>query len=292
MAADRDGHAERMKDLLRVCPGTTFNLASVDPATTPGVPEGHASKSWAHTQLAGLGPLLAEQQEKLYASAKVGGDRRRLLVVLQAMDCGGKDGTVHHVIGQLNPQGLRLHSFGVPTEEERRHPFLWRVRRALPEPGYVGVFNRSHYEDVLVARVHELVPQRIWQQRYDQINEFERELAADGVTLLKIMLHISKKEQAKRLRKRLDSPNKRWKFDTTDIDERARWDDYQRAYNDALTRCASDAAPWYVVPADQKWYRDWAVGHLLIDTFAAMNLRYPEPTFDLEVERARLAASS
>jgi PPK2 family polyphosphate:nucleotide phosphotransferase len=282
-----------VRKLLQVPVEGSFELKSVDPRSTPGLPRDkrirREPKAWSLARLAELGPPLAEDQEKLYASAKVGGERRRVLVVLQAMDCGGKDGTLHHVIGQLNPQGLQIHSFGVPTPEERKHDFLWRIRRALPDPGYIGVFNRSHYEDVLVARVHNLVPEDRWRQRYAQINEFERELADDGVTLLKIMLHISPEEQLNRLLKRLDDPTKRWKYSPGDVDERARWDDYQQAYHDALSRCSTGPAPWFVVPADRKWYRDWAVARLLGETLAALKLRYPQPNFDVAAERARLS---
>jgi PPK2 family polyphosphate:nucleotide phosphotransferase len=229
-------------------------------------------------------------QEKLYARAKVAEDRRRVLIVLQAMDCGGKDGTVRHVIGQLNPQGLQIRSFGPPTERERNEHFLLRVCTALPEAGYIGVFNRSHYEDVLIARVRKLVPETVWQGRYDEINAFERELAQDGVTLLKVMLHISPQEQLARLSERLERPDKHWKYNPGDIDERAFWPDYQRAYHDALSRCSTAEAPWYVVPANRKWYRDWAVAHLLAEVLDRLELRYPEPDYDLATERARLKA--
>ena len=286
--------ARSLCSLLRVPVDGTFDLASVDPRSTPGLPDDRSvsrdRKGWARAQLAALGGELAEEQEKLFAAAKTAGDRRRLLIVLQAMDCGGKDGTVHHVIGQLNPQGLAVHSFGVPTAEERKHHFLWRIRRALPAPGYVGVFNRSHYEDVLVARVHDLVPAAQWRQRYDQIDEFERELVTDGVAMLKIMLHISKDEQLDRLQQRLDDPTKRWKFNPGDVDERALWPAYQQAYQDALTECSTDPAPWHVVPADRKWYRDWAVAQLLHETLTALKLTYPPPDFDVDAERARLLA--
>jgi PPK2 family polyphosphate:nucleotide phosphotransferase len=218
----------------------------------------------------------------------VAGDRRRVLVVLQAMDCGGKDGTVNHVIGRLNPQGLRITGFGVPTPEERRHDFLWRIRKALPLPGYIGVFNRSHYEDVLVARVHRLVPEEVWRQRYEVINAFERQLVGDGVTIVKIMLHISREEQLARLQARLADPTKRWKFNPGDIDERGRWAAYQEAYRDALANCSTDLAPWFVVPADRKWYRDWAVARLLQETLESLKLRYPDPDFDVAAQLERL----
>jgi PPK2 family polyphosphate:nucleotide phosphotransferase len=284
-------------DLLRVpvggtAGGGTIDLAEIDPASTPGLPAGKSvrrdPKRWALAQLANVGEELAGAQERLFASAKCAGDRRRLLIVLQAMDCGGKDGTVRHVAGLLNPQGIQLVSFGVPTAEEREHDFLWRIRRGLPPAGYVGVFNRSHYEDVLVVRVHNLVPKRTWARRYDQINRFEKELVDDGVVLVKIMLHISYDEQCERLRDRLDDPTKYWKYNPSDVDERKLWPEYQAAYADALARCSTEYAPWHVVPADRKWYRNWAVSRLLAEAFAGMDLRYPPPNFDLAVEKTRL----
>ena len=238
--------------------------------------------------MAAIGTELAEYQEKLYASAKNTDEARRLLLVLQAMDCGGKDGTVRAVTRGMNPAGMNAVSFGPPSAEERRHDFLWRIHRALPAPGYVGVFNRSHYEDVLVVRVHALVPEDEWQARYDQINAFEAEAAAAGLTMVKVMLHISPDEQRKRLLARLDDPAKHWKYNPGDIDERARWDDYQQAYQDALTRCSTEAAPWHVVPADRKWYRNWAVATLLRQAFRDLDPQYPPATFDVAAERTRL----
>jgi PPK2 family polyphosphate:nucleotide phosphotransferase len=224
----------------------------------------------------------------LFATAKVAETRRRVLLVLQAMDCGGKDGTIRKVAGTMNPQGLTIVGFGKPTEEELAHDFLWRIREAVPAPGQIGVFNRSHYEDVLIVRVHDLVPKRTWQARYKKINDFERSLVDDGVTIIKIMLHISYAEQRQRLKQRLLDPTKYWKYNPADVDERAHWDDYQAAYADALTRCATGYAPWYVVPADLKWYRDWAVANILVETLGDLGLHYPPPSFDLAVERARL----
>ncbi|MGC5019895.1 PPK2 family polyphosphate kinase [Micromonospora sp. DT47] len=217
-----------------------------------------------------------------------GGRAARVLLVLQAMDCGGKDGTVKRVAGAMNPLGLHIRSFGPPTVEELRHDFLWRIRRALPPPGYVGIFNRSHYEDVLVVRVGSLVPEATWRARYDEINAFERELTDADVTLVKVMLHISHEEQGERLMERLTDPTKYWKYNPGDIDARARWDDYQAAYAEALGRCGAEAAPWFVVPADRKWYRDWAVAHLLRETFGGLDLGYPPAGFDVEQERQRL----
>jgi len=266
----------------------------IDPSSTPGLPgrklTGKDQKGWARGQLTSIGVELAHHQEMLYASAKASGDHRRLLLVLQAMDCGGKDGTVKKVAGAMNPQGTHIVAFGPPTEEERKHDFLWRIRRALPAAGLVGVFNRSHYEDVLVARVESLVPERTWRSRFSQINGFERELAGEGFTLVKVMLHISYDEQRERLLERLTDPTKHWKYNPADVDARSRWTDYQAAYNDALGRCSTEHAPWHVVPADRKWYRDWAVANIVLEAFKEMRLSYPEADFDLDAERRRLEA--
>ncbi|WP_130329312.1 PPK2 family polyphosphate kinase [Micromonospora kangleipakensis] len=305
-------HGGTMRELLRVNPdGGAVDLRAVDPRSTPGLPgaagSGKRRKEWAREQVELLGVDLGRQQEMLYAAAQAaagpeaptsaptaadaqldGGRPRRVLLVLQAMDCGGKDGTIKRVAGAMNPLGLHIRSFGPPTEEELRHDFLWRIRRALPPPGYVGIFNRSHYEDVLIARVGELVDEPTWRARYDQINAFERELVDGGVTLVKVMLHISYAEQGERLMERLTDPQKYWKYNPSDLDSRARWDDYQAAYAEALARCDADAAPWFVVPADRKWYRDWAVAHLLRETFEGLDLGYPAAGFDVERERQRL----
>ncbi|SDY08463.1 polyphosphate:nucleotide phosphotransferase, PPK2 family [Micromonospora pattaloongensis] len=268
-------------------------LDAIDPRSTPGLPPaevvGDRPKLWARAQLAGLGAELARQQEMLVATAKrAGSGGPRVLVVLQAMDAGGKDGVVKRVAGAMNPLGLHIRAFGPPTDEQRRHHFLWRVRRALPAPGQVGIFNRSHYEDVLIARVESLVPEEVWRARYDEINDFEAELRGSGVSLVKVMLHISYEEQRDRLLARLDDPTKHWKYDPADVDARARWGDYRAAYAEALSRTSTPAAPWHVVPADRKWYRDWAVAQLLRETFAELGLRYPAADFDVAAERTRL----
>jgi PPK2 family polyphosphate:nucleotide phosphotransferase len=278
----------KLRGALRIPPGGPVDLSAIDPAGTPGMPH-KADKHWADDRLVEIGAELADHQERLYAGGKAGGSRRRLLLVLQAMDCGGKDGTVRKVAGVMNPQGLHIIAFGKPTEEELRHDFLWRIRKALPAPGYVGVFNRSHYEDVLVVRVHGLVPHEVWAGRYDEINRFERELADDGTTIVKVMLHISYEEQRRRLLARLDDPTKLWKYSPGDLDERKLWPAYQEAYADALRRCSTSYAPWYVVPADRKWYRDWAVATLLHETLVGLGLQYPPAGFDVAAERRRLA---
>jgi PPK2 family polyphosphate:nucleotide phosphotransferase len=210
------------------------------------------------------------------------------LLLLQAMDCGGKDGTVSSVLRGLNPGGIKAVSFGAPTEEERQHQYLWRIHRALPPAGYLGVFNRSHYEDVLVVRVHELVPEDVWAPRYDEINAFEAEQVASGLTIVKVMLHISREEQKQRLIARLEDPTKQWKYNPGDLAERSRWDDYQRAYEDAINKCSTSQAPWYVVPADRKWYRNWAVANLLRSAFESVDPQYQAPDFDVDAELAKL----
>ena len=284
-----------LRELLRVDP-ETVELAAIDPRGTPGLPEGAEvrkdPKGWIRAALDDLGAALADLQTRLYAQAKAAGGTRRVLLVLQAMDCGGKDGTIKAVAGTMNPLGMRIVAFGPPTREELSHHFLWRIRQALPPAGYLGIFNRSHYEDVLIVRVHDLVPPRTWHGRYDQINRFERELVDDGLTLVKVMLHISYREQGARLAARLDDPTKYWKYNPADLDERGRWAEYHAAYTDVLRTCSPDHAPWYVVPADRKWYRDWAVANLLIEALEAMGVEYPPPTFDVEAERRRLAAAN
>lgn len=226
----------------------------------------------------GFRPLreeLIEWQEKLYAEGK-----RSLLVVLQAMDAGGKDGTVRSVFRGVNPQGVVVTSFKKPTPAELGHDFLWRVHNAVPGAGEIGVFNRSHYEDVLVVRVHNIVPETVWKPRYDVINQFEQHLVDSGTTIIKFFLHISKKEQKERLQERLDNPAKNWKFDREDLIKRAAWGDYRKAFEDMLEKCSTSAAPWYVIPADRNWYRDYAVCSILVNTLREMNPKYP-PAPDL-----------
>jgi PPK2 family polyphosphate:nucleotide phosphotransferase len=210
-------------------------------------------------------------QNVLYAES-----RRSVLIVLQGIDAGGKDGTIRHVMSGLNPQGVSVTSFKVPEGEEKRHDYLWRVHRAVPEWGKIGIFNRSHYEDVLVVRVHNLVPKSVWSQRYDQINDFERMLTENGVHILKFLLLISKDEQARRFKARLADKTKNWKFSPADTKERKFWDDYMRAYEDVLTKCSTDYAPWHVVPANHKWFRNLAVAQVICEEMTAMKLKYPK----------------
>ena len=201
--------------------------------------------------------------------------------MLQAIDAGGKDGTIRRVFGGVNPQGCEVTSFKAPSEEELAHDFLWRVHKATPRRGKIGIFNRSHYEDVLIVRVHDLVPKAVWSKRYAIINSFEENLVASGTTVVKFFLHISKEEQAERFRKRLEDPEKHWKFRKADLDEREHWDDYQEAFEDALTKTSTKHAPWYVIPSDRKWYRDWVVLSILVETLRDMDPQFPPPEEDL-----------
>ena len=268
---------------LRVAPGVRIRLAKVAPDGTPGC----HNKSEAVKALAGILPELCRLQYKLYAE-----NRRSVLVILQGMDAAGKDGVVRHVLTGLNPQGCRVTSFKVPSTVERQHDFLWRVHQAVPPAGEIGVFNRSHYEDVLVARVRNLVAPATWQARFDQINAFERHLADNGVRIIKFFLHLSRREQFERLLERLDDPARNWKFTAADAEERGYWDAYQAAYEDVLRRCSTPHAPWYVIPCDRKWYRNWAVASVLLAVLKSMDLQVPPPQADLKTLRRRLVAGS
>ncbi|MBZ0292588.1 MAG: polyphosphate kinase 2 family protein [Anaerolineae bacterium] len=232
--------------------------------------EGDFDKDEAAAEEAELEERLANLQERLYAESK-----QSLLVVLQAMDAGGKDGTIKHVFDAVNPQGVRITSFKVPTAEELVHDFLWRIHQHTPPKGYIGIFNRSHYEDVLVVRVNDLVSKSVWKARYDHINNFERLLVDSGTRILKFFLHISKDEQKERFQDRLDRPDKRWKFSMGDLPVREKWDDYMEAYEDVLTRCNTEYAPWYIIPADRKWYRNYIVTKVIVETLEAMNPQFP-----------------
>ncbi len=255
---------------------------------TPGV----KSKKWAAKDIAKLAPRLAELQERLYAAGK-DGDPRRVVLLLQGTDSSGKDGTVKHVVGLVNPIGVKITSFVKPTAVERKHDFLWRITNALPGPGHVGVFNRSQYEDVLVVRVHDLVPPAEWEKRYDLINAWEAEQVAAGVTFIKVFLHISHEEQRIRLLARLTDLRKHWKVNPADIDERAIWESYREAYAAVLQRCSTEAAPWYVVPADRKWYRNWAITHLLVETLEQLDPQWPlRPELDIPGMTKALQAPS
>lgn len=259
----------------RVKPGHRVKLSDIDPDDTALVPDG---KEKGQRKAAKLGKRLATLQELLYAEHK-----RRVLVVLQGMDTSGKDGTVRHVVGPMNPQGVRIVSFKKPSATELERDYLWRVHANVPGDGELVVFNRSHYEDVLVVRVHELVPKEVWQKRYQQINDFERMLVESGTTILKFFLHISKDEQKKRLQERLDDPEKRWKFQHGDVEERKLWNDYTDAYEDALSKTSTDWAPWWIVPANAKWYRNYVIADVLAETLESLDMQYPAPDLSREV---------
>lgn len=256
-----------------VKPGTGVDLSAIDP-NEHGDFKGRKQAKKAQKQLR---KELADLQERFYAW-----DKRSILLVLQAMDTGGKDGTIEDVMRGTNPQGVEVTSFKVPTAEELAHDYLWRVHKATPARRMIGIFNRSHYEDVLVVRVHDLVPETAWRKRYDEINAFEKLLADNGTTILKFYLHISKDEQARRLQARLDTPDKRWKFSKGDLKERLLWDDYQAAYTDALSLCSTDYAPWYMIPANHKWYRNYVITNVLIETLRKLDPQYPEPEQGLD----------
>lgn len=278
---------DHLADALRVSPEPgSFVLADMDRAATPCVT---SSKSAAALRNL-LGVELSDLQERLYAEGRSGGTRSVLLVI-QGLDTAGKGGIVRHVAGMVDPQGLAITSFGVPTPEEREHDFLWRIRRALPAPGRIGVFDRSHYEDVLVARVTNLAPREVWEARYDEIIAFERELVAQGTTIIKVALMVSHDEQYERLASRLERPDKWWKYAPSDVDTRLLWPDYQEAYQAVLDRTSIPEAPWYVIPADSKDYARLAVTRLLLDALRSLDLRWPAASFDVEVEKKRLAAT-
>lgn len=264
-----------------------FELASIDPSSTPGF---EGKKKDAEKALEKNSERLADLQERLFAESKFGGERR-VLLVLQAMDTAGKGGILRHVIGGVDPQGVKIRAFKAPTDEEKSHDFLWRIRKELPEAGFIGVFDRSHYEDVLIHRVREFSTPETVEERYGIIQKFEEELVANGTVIIKVMLHISAEEQKERLQERLDRPEKHWKYNPGDVDERLLWSEYQEAYEIALRRTTTESAPWYVVPANHKWYARWAVQQLLLDALEGIDPQWPGADYDVEAEKKRLAAS-
>ena len=268
-------------------PSGHIDLAECDSAAMPIGPH---NKSAAKAALIELSDRLVGLQAMLLAQGK-SGNPRRVLLILQGMDACGKDGVIKHVLGGLNPAGVHVASFEKPTREERAHHFLWRIERQVPSPGIIGAFNRSHYEDVLVPRVHGHFAADVWLRRYDEINSFEQRLTEQGVLLIKCFLHISPRVQGKRLLARLDNPKKSWKYDPEDVTERASWNSYLNAYNDALTACTSPDAPWWIIPSDHKWYRNWAVAALLAQRLQDLDLSYPPPPPDTQGERERIIAT-
>jgi len=276
-------HARGIETLLRA--GAGLDLSAVDPASTPGFDGG---KREGQKSLAAGAVQLAELQEKLYANG-LSGDRRRVLLVLQAMDTAGKGGVVGHVVGAVNPYGVHIAQFKAPTEEEKAHDFLWRIRKQLPTAGMLGVFDRSHYEDVIVHRVRQFSTPEVIEARYGTIVDFENELIAGGTTVVKVMLHISNAEQKARLEARLDDPTKHWKFNPADLDDRELWPQFMEAYQIAIQRTSTDAAPWYVIPADHKWYGRLAVQQLLLDALSDLRQDWPAADYDVAAQKARLA---
>lgn len=258
---------------LAVKPGDKVKLSEWDPDDTLGFEKNHKTKENLEKA---IGRLVGFEY-RLYAEKK-----RALLLIFQGLDASGKDGTIRHVMSGVDPQGCVVKSFKVPSAEEAAHDFLWRIHKAVPGYGEIGVFNRSHYEDVLIVRVHELVPKKVWSRRYDQINEFEDMLKENRVRILKFFLHISKDEQKERFLERIKDPDKRWKISEDDFKERKYWDDYMAAYQDALERCSTKEAPWFIIPANKKWFRNLAVSHIIDETFKEMDIKFPAPTINLK----------
>jgi len=280
---DRKWHESPMES-LRVRSG--FSISDFDCASTPGF---SGDEKDGEKFMEDRGNELSDLQEQLFAEGRAGGTRS-VLLVLQGMDTAGKGGIVRHVLGMVDPQGVHHHSFGVPTEEERAHHYLWRIEKALPPAGKIGVFDRSHYEDVLVVRVHDLVPPAVWGERYDEINAWEQRRVDEGTRIVKCALMISPERQLERLSERLDRPDKYWKYNPNDIDERAHWDAYMEAYQEVFDRCSTDVAPWYAIPADNKWFARLAITEILTSTLASMDLEWPDADFDVAAERKRVAA--
>lgn len=261
-----------LKSLMLVKPGSKVALKGYDPDDTGSC----RLEEQAEKELQPLLGELSKLQKLLYAE-----NQRSLLVILQGMDTSGKDGTIRNVMAGLTPLGVQVKAFKEPHEEELAHDFLWRVHQAVPRRGYIGIFNRSHYEDVLVVRVHELVPKKVWKARYDQINVFEKLLVKNGTIVLKFFLHISKAEQRQRLEERLHDPTRFWKFSLKDVEERRYWPAYRKAYEDALTKCSTKWAPWHIVPANKKWYRNLVVATTIVQTLRSLDMKYPPPSLDI-----------
>jgi PPK2 family polyphosphate:nucleotide phosphotransferase len=266
-----EGHAMFIRKFM-VEPGQKVQLSKWD----SGCVAGYKGKNQVQDLLARNQKRLDKLQYLLFAD-----NAQAVLIVLQGLDGSGKDGTIRHVMSGLNPQGCQVTAFKKPSEDELEHDFLWRIHKAVPRRGMIGIFNRSHYEDVLIVRVHKLVPKSVWSHRYDQINQFEKYLADNGIKIIKLFLHISKGEQKVRFKARLEDKDKNWKLSPDDLAERDRWNDYIDAYEDALTRCSTPWAPWYIIPADHKWFRNLAVSDIIVETIEKMDLKIPPPMFDL-----------
>ena len=273
---------ESPANTLRVTEG--FSIADFDCDSTPGFTGDEARTA---DLMERRGEDLSDLQEKLFADGRSKGSHSVLLVI-QGMDTSGKGGIVRHVVGMVDPQGVQLHSFGVPTDDEKAHHYLWRIENALPTPGHIGVFDRSHYEDVLVVRVHNYVEPAVWGERYDEINAWEAKVAASGTRIVKCALMVSKAEQLNRLEARLERPDKYWKYNPHDLDERAHWDAYMEAYQAAFDKCSTDVAPWHAIPADNKWFARVAVTELLTQALEDMNITWPAAEYDVDAERQRI----
>jgi PPK2 family polyphosphate:nucleotide phosphotransferase len=263
----------KYSEKFRVKPGNTVRLHKIDAAFK----DKHEDQASAEVEIEKYTHRLRELQYLMYAEGK-----RSLLIVLQAMDAGGKDGTINHVLGSMNPQGARVYGFKVPSAEEAAHDFLWRIHHAAPQRGQVAIFNRSHYEDVLISRVHGFVPKKVWSKRYDLINDFEKILVDSGTHILKFYLHISEEEQLRRFKQRIDDPARHWKISESDYKEREYWDDYTRAFEDALSKCSTTHAPWFVIPANHKWFRNLAVSQIVVETLESLKMAFPQPTVDIK----------
>lgn len=270
-------------DQFRVNPGSDFKIKDVDPAFKGQ----HADHNAAEDAIAAQVQKLRDLQYRLYAD-----HHQSVLICLQALDAGGKDGTINHVLGAMNPQGARVHGFKVPSAEEAAHDFLWRIHRQTPANGEVVIFNRSHYEDVLVTRVHKLIPKEVWSKRYDLINAFEQDLVLARTRVLKFFLYISAEEQLARFKQRLDDPSRQWKISEADYTERALWPEYMAAYQDAIGRTSTEHAPWYVIPANHKWFRNLAVSTIVVEALESLNLQVPKPTVDLAAIRRKYHAAA
>jgi len=267
---------------FRIKPGEKVDLGKID----PDAKDGHHDKRSAAKETAEMCRKMQDLQFKLYAE-----NQRSLLICLQAMDAGGKDGTIRHVVGPLNPQGTRVHCFKVPSAEEAEHDFLWRIHQKTPARGEIAIFNRSHYEDVLVVRVHRLVPKKVWSRRYGLINEFEKNLVEGGTHTLKFFLHISPEEQLERFKDRLEDPTRHWKISLSDYTERPLWNEYRKAYEEALSRTSTDHAPWFVIPANHKWFRNLAISSIIAETMESWDMKFPLPSVDLDDIRRRYHAA-
>lgn len=273
-----------MSDALRVA-ADGIDVRDVDPSATPAADRGKRASAKVQAE---FGERLSDLQELLYANGQTGGTQS-VLLILQGLDTSGKGGTIGHVIGQVDPQGTQIASFKAPTAEERKHDFLWRIEKRAPEPGMIGVFDRSQYEEVLIARVRKLVPRSTWSRRYDAINRFEEQLSARGTTIVKCFLHISFDAWRKRQLARLDNPAKHWKYSPGDLTDAALWEDYLDAYNDMLNRCNTEAAPWHIVPSDHKWHRNLAVTRIMVEQVQALGLDWPRGNFDPDEQRQKIA---